>query len=167
MQRLKGHFCGILEGRYAESNADSGCLNHKVSERNKDPISNRARDHSCDVLVKNLTGLGLSPENLHEAELKSDGLIYMVEGFSRQYITFVAFFLLIILMCLSRGKEQQVGQKEILKMYNLGERVHQGSWCLQSSHLLKEAIIVRDQHCEREASALGGNHSRTVWGGEG
>lgn len=102
------------------------CLNHKVSERNKDPISKSARGHSCDTLVKNLTEFCLHPENLHEAEFKSNRPINIVGGISGRYnIKCVTFFLLIILMQIHTEKEQQVGQKEVKKkMCDLERKVH-------------------------------------------
>lgn len=101
------------------------CLNHQVSERNKDPISKSARGHSCDTLVKNLTEFCLHPENLHEAEFKSNRPINIVGGISGRYnIKCVTFFLLIILMQIYTEKEQQVGQKEVKKMCDLERKVH-------------------------------------------
>lgn len=39
-----------------------------------------SRDHSCDILVKNLAAFCPCSEKGHEAELESDGLTSLTEG---------------------------------------------------------------------------------------
>lgn len=48
-----------------------GGLSHKISEGSKDSIRNGVRDHSCDILPKNLVSYCPCPEILSEVEFKS------------------------------------------------------------------------------------------------
>lgn len=66
----------------AERKADSGSM-VVVSERNKDPGWNLARDRSCYIHAKNLTSFCLCSENLYEADMKSNGTICLTEEISR------------------------------------------------------------------------------------
>lgn len=72
-----------------------------------------ARDHSCDILTKNVAAFGSSPKNLPEAELESNGLgISLVVVISRQSNTDSAMWLLITFV-LVYDAEEQVRQNEI------------------------------------------------------
>lgn len=52
-----------------------------VSEGNANSVW--ARGHSCDSLTKNIPAFCSCPENLHEAEFKSNGLMFLAEEISR------------------------------------------------------------------------------------
>lgn len=56
----------------AKRNADCGSQGNKVSEKNKDSFGNLVTEHSHCTLVKKLAKSYLCPENMTEAELKSD-----------------------------------------------------------------------------------------------
>lgn len=62
-------------------------------------------------------------EILYEAKLKSNGLITLVEEISRQHNgESVEGLLLVIFMHIYNEKKQQIGQKEIKKNVQFGEK---------------------------------------------
>jgi hypothetical protein len=71
------HSTRSLKYNTAESNVDCQCLAQKVLERNN--FSNWARDHSYDILAKNMVALCLCITNFSEAKFKSNGIISLVE----------------------------------------------------------------------------------------
>lgn len=58
-----------------------GCPGQEVSEGNN--ISNWPRDHSCDILTKNVAHFCPCPENL-QVILKSTGFISLAEEVSKE-----------------------------------------------------------------------------------
>lgn len=76
---------GCLGGKKnAEKNADCGSQGNKVSEKKKDSFGNLVTEHSHCTLLKKLAKSYLCPENMTEAELKSDWLSFWQLKFSRQ-----------------------------------------------------------------------------------
>ena len=78
----------------------------------------QARNHSCDILVKNGTAFCSCPKNLFEAKLKCNGLISSAEEISIQHIDSAALLLVINLRQVYNEREQ-LGQKDSLK-FNVG-----------------------------------------------
>lgn len=93
----------------------------------------QARNHSCDILVKNGTAFCSCPKNLFEAKLKCNGLISLGEEISMQHIDSAALLLVITLRQVYNEREQ-LGQKDSLK-FNVGaktfaERDEKGLICI-------------------------------------
>ena len=68
-----GHASRNMED--AESSVNYGAPAQEVSEKN---IIQWCRDHSCDILSKNVIDFCPCPKNLPEAKLKSFGLMVWV-----------------------------------------------------------------------------------------
>ena len=77
-----GHLSRSLENNSSGSNMDYGDPVQEASEGNN--ISNRTRNHFCDILAKNVATLCPCLKNLPEAELKSFGVISFTEEILRQ-----------------------------------------------------------------------------------
>jgi len=69
---LIGHPSRIWDSSCAETGADYGVPAQNVAEGTN--LSSCARDHSCDILVKNVAASALLP-NLPEAKLKSNDFL--------------------------------------------------------------------------------------------
>jgi hypothetical protein len=93
-----------LEGCTAESYVDCGASDQEVLEWKN--ISIGTRDHSCDILTKNVADICPYPIYLPVAEYKSNGLTFLVKEISRQPYHFVIWLFLITLMLVYNGKEQ-------------------------------------------------------------
>lgn len=63
---------------------DSGGPAQEVSGQNKDPIEIWVRGHMCAILAKNIASPCPCPENLSEAEFKSNTLMYLAEEIFRR-----------------------------------------------------------------------------------
>jgi hypothetical protein len=61
------HSSRSLEDSSTENNVNSGGLAQEVSEGNF--ISNVVKDHSCDILAKNVTAFCSCPKNLTRVKL--------------------------------------------------------------------------------------------------
>jgi hypothetical protein len=76
-------------------------------------INNWAKEHSCDILAKNVAVSCPHPKNSSEVQLKSNGLISLAEEISRwPNIDSVTCSLAITLVQANNEKEQ-MGRKEI------------------------------------------------------
>lgn len=84
-QSLRSCWKRSLENSDAEISGVSADPAHEVPGRSKDFNINWARCHSCDTLAKNLVAFCTCPKNLPECRLKSNELISLVEGMSRQH----------------------------------------------------------------------------------
>jgi hypothetical protein len=64
---------GSLGDHKVESIGNNGSLAHGTSERNRDSIKNRAKDHSGSIMAKSLAAFCPCPENIHEADFTRTG----------------------------------------------------------------------------------------------